>query len=470
MSEHGTLVERLARHVRDLDYDRIPAEPMRLAKLLVYDTLGTGLGGYQELLGRKAVDFVLAAMPGDGAAILGDGGRSTSEGAAFANATMVKILGMDDSHRSASHIAAQVIPAALAAGEARRTDGRTLLAAIVGAYDVAVRVGRAVHAEQRRRGLDVKGTVGAIAAAAAAGRCAGLDAEGLSDAMALAADMASGTEQYVYEPGQCETKDLIAGFAARNGVFATQLAAHGFRGPRGALDGEYGFFRAFGPGRDVDPGPFADLGEHYAIETTAFKPHGGCRHTHQAVDAVQRILGEVDLRPADVSRVVVKTYRYATEPFFRVDPDPPARGVAGLSIRVATALALVRGRAWPEDFAHWDDPEVRRLRRLTEVEVDPEIEAAHPERNGARVVVELADGRSFAGFTPYAKGEPELRLTEAELTAKFDALTRAVLPPGRAEAIYDLCLHLERAEEVGELVGLTSSRAVAGRRLAVAGV
>lgn len=470
MSEHGTLVERLARHAHDLDDDRIPAEPVRLAKWLLFDTLGTGLGGYQEQLGRKAVDFAVTQMPGNAATILGDGRKATVEGAAFANATMVKILGMDDSHRSASHIAAQVIPAALAVGEAHRADGRTLLAAIVAAYDVAVRVGRTVHAVQRRRGLDIKGTVGAIAAAAAVGRCAGLDVERLTDAMALAADMASGTEQYVYEPGQCETKDLISGFAARSGVFATQLAAHGFRGPRGALDGEYGFFRAFGPGRGVDPAPFADLGEHFAIETTAFKPHGGCRHTHQAVDAVQRILGQVDLRPEEIVRVVVKTYRYATEPFFRVDPDPSARGVAGLSIRVATALALVRGRAWPEDFAHWDDPAVRRLRRLTDVEVDSEIEAAHPEKNGARVIVKLADGRAFNGFTPYAKGEPELRLTEAELTAKFDSLTRAVLPPGRAEAIYDLCLHLETAEDVGALVGLTVPPAVAERRLAAAGV
>ena len=74
------------------------------------------------------------------------------------------------------------------------------------------------------------------------GLCAKLDVETLSNALALAADMSSGTEQYVYDPGPCDTKDLISGFAARSGVFATELAAYGFYGPRGGLDGEYGFF------------------------------------------------------------------------------------------------------------------------------------------------------------------------------------------------------------------------------------
>ncbi len=269
-----TLIERLAQHASELPYSAIPTEARHAVRRLVFDSLGTGLGGYQRELGRKAVRFAVEGTPGVDATIIGDGRQSTLEGAAFANATMIKILGMDDSHRSASHIASQVIPAALAVGERYGVSGRELVRAIVVTYDLAVRVGLAVRYAQRARGLDMKGTIGAIASALVSGLCAGLDQERLAHAIALGADLSSGTEQYVYDRGQCDTKDLIAGFAARNGVFAMRLAASNFYGPRGGLDGEYGFFRAFGEG-SYDPALFDDLGEHFAIVTTAFKPARG---------------------------------------------------------------------------------------------------------------------------------------------------------------------------------------------------
>ena len=406
MSNPAPLVESIATYGVNLHFEAISAEASKLAKWLVFDSLGTGLGGYQTALGQKTVRFVTENRSGTQATLLGDGSKASIEDAAFANATLIKILGMDDSHRTASHIASQVMPAVLATSEVYKASGKDVMVAIVAAYDLAIRLGKAVRQAQRARGLDVKATVGTIAAALGAGLCARLDAKTLSHALALAADMASGTEQYVYESDHCDTKDLVAGFAARSGVFAVQLAQSGFYGPRGALEGDYGFLRAFGNMTGADA--FNDLGEDFAITSTAFKPHGGCRHTHQAVDAVQQILAKASFNPANVGRVVVKTYQYALEPSFRIDPNPGSREVAGLSIRVATALAIVRGSTWPSDYAHWDDPEVRRLRQLTDVEIEPNIEAAYPDKNGCKVEVMLKDGQTHEGYVDFAKGEPRV--------------------------------------------------------------
>ena len=214
-----SLVEQFAHYAAELSYADLTPDAIRIAKRLVFDSLATGLGGYQWQLGQNAAAFAADGMPGSEATILGSGRKASLEGATFANATMIKILGMDDSHRAASHIAAQVIPAALAVAEARGTSGRELLVAIVAGYDLAVRVGQAVRMAQRERGLDVKGTVGPIAAALAGGRCAGLDAGRLAHALALGANMGSGTEQYVYERGKCDTKDLLSGFGrAQRGI------------------------------------------------------------------------------------------------------------------------------------------------------------------------------------------------------------------------------------------------------------
>lgn len=456
MNDSRNLLEQIADYAINLRYEDIPPEAAEMAKVIVFDSIGTGLGGYQRELGRKAVRYAETMMAGDDATLLGSGQRVSLEGAAFANGVMVKILGMDDSHRSAGHIASQLVPALLAVGEANNATGEDMLVSIVAAYDFAVRVGRLVRPMQRERGLDLKGTLGAISSALAVARCAGLDRETMINCVALAADLSSGTEQYVYEAGSCDTKDLIAGFAARNAVFALKLADSGFYGPSGALDGEYGFFRAFGDG--YEPDMFADLGEEFAILGTGFKPHGGCRHTHQAIDAVQAILRQGPLDISAIERIELGTYGYATRPIFRVDPNPPSREVAGLSIRVSTAVALQQGSAWPHDFTAWDDPEVRRLRNLIDVQVDSEIEADYPALNGCRLRVTLDSGETRQAYLPNVKGEPEFRMSPAEMREKFTVLTRDLFGEDRVDHIEQLCMNLESVAETAELLRICSAR------------
>lgn len=458
------LLEKFADYTLSLQLDDVPPDALDLAKWIVFDSIGTGLGGYQRDLGQKAARYASAAMPGDQAILLGAGERVSLEGAAFANAVIIKILGMDDSHRSAGHIASQVIPVVLAVGEAYGANGEDMLVAIIAAYDFAVRIGRQVRAAHRARGNDLKGTLGAMTAALAAARCAGSDRETLINTVALAADLASGTEQYVYEGGPCDTKDLISGFAARNAIFALKLAESGFYGPRGALDGEYGYFSAFGGSSSAhapqgfDPGAFDDLGQDFAILGTAFKPHGGCRHTHQAIDAAQAILQEGALDTSAIKRISLKTYGYATRPSFRVDPNPPARDVAGLSIRVSTAVALTQGSAWPHDFTTWDAPEARRLRNLIDVQIDEEIEASYPDRNGCRLEIELTGGETRQAYLPNMKGEPEFRMTAGEMRRKFAVLTRDLFDDARADHIYAACSELERLDDIGALTQICSAR------------
>lgn len=455
MSASKNLLEQIVDYAINLRYEDIPAEALELAKTIVFDSIGTGLGGYQRELGSKALAYAESMMAGDEATLLGNGRRVSVEGAAFANGVMVKILGMDDSHRSAGHIASQLVPAVLAVGEAYHSTGKEIIVAIVAAYDFAVRVGGLVRPVQRERGLDLKGTLGAISTALALARCARLDRETSINCVALAADLASGTEQYVYEAGLCDTKDLIAGFAARNAVFALRLAASGFYGPRGALDGEYGFFRAFGDG--YEPDLFADLGHNFAILGTGFKPHGGCRHTHQAIDAVQAILQDGPLDISAIESIQLGTYGYATRPIFRVDPNPLSREVAGLSIRVSTAVALQQGSAWPHDFNAWDDPQVRRLRNLIDVQVDSEIEADYPRLNGCRLRIRLDSGQVRQAYLPNMKGEPEFRMTRDEMREKFAVLTRQLFADARVDQIYQRCMNLESSDHIGQLLQLCAA-------------
>jgi 2-methylcitrate dehydratase PrpD len=98
------------------------------------------------------------------------------------------------------------------------------------------------------------------------------------------------------------------------------------------------------------------------------------------------------------------------------------------------------------------------LRHLTDIQVDPEIQATYPATNGCRVRVTLKDGRAHEGHTPYAKGEPELPMTAGEIKKKFEVLTRDVLPAGGADQIFQKCMNLEKEGDLSSLMVLVAAR------------
>jgi 2-methylcitrate dehydratase PrpD len=179
------------------------------------------------------------------------------------------------------------------------------------------------------------------------------------------------------------------------------------------------------------------------------------------VDAVQQLLADAPIDPHAITGIKLETYSYATKPIFRVDPNPPSRDVAGLSIRVATAVALTHGDVMPDDLADWDAPLVQKLRQMVEIEIEPEIEAQYPNMNGCRLHVTLASGDTRIAYLPNMKGEPEFPMTEADLKTKFTALTHRLFNAERGEALYNLCARLETLSDINSLLELARAEAPA---------
>ena len=447
-------VEKVATYAASLRFEDLTELTITRARQVVLDTLGTALGGYQSGLGRLAADYAATMQPGDAASLIADGRHSTLEGAAWANATMAKYLGMDDTHRVCGHVAAELVPVALALGEYKHLDGRKVITAIAAGYDVFGAIQPAVAEPQHERGLDHKGQAGTLASSITAGVALGLEAEKMAHALALSMDMACGTEQYVWDAGLCDTKDLLAGYAARNGIYAARLADFGFQGPPGALDGPYGYYHAFGGG--YDPAYLDGLGKDFVLAGTGFKPHAGCRHVHAGVDATQELLKAGQPALEEIVSIEIGTYKDAMTPSFRVNCDPESVGQAGYSLPVAVSVVLARGSWYREDIEAYSQPEIRRLWPLVKVYLDEEMEAAYPQKNGCVVRVVTKDGRRYEGRVNYAKGEPENMLTDAEFERKFRRLVGDLLPGDRIGQMLEMASKLEELEDVGELVHLTA--------------
>jgi 2-methylcitrate dehydratase PrpD len=445
-----TTAEALGAFAAALRYEDLPAAAATRATQLTLDVIGLTLGGQRTPAGRALSAFAAARLPGDGATIIGDGRRASAEGAAFVNAAVAKIVGMEDTNRAYGHVAVEVVPAALAAAETARRSGRDLIRSVVAGYEIFGRVGRQVRRAHLERGLDIKGTVGAIGAAAAAGAALGLDGEHMGHALAIATCLSSGLETYVHDPEESHTEYLISGFAARNGVAAARLAGAGFRGPRGALDGAHGFARAFGDGFD-GPAP-RDLGVRFEIDSAGVKPHAGCRHVHQAVDAALEARRQGPLDLDRVARIDVGTYLHAVAAPFRTTLVPASPAAAGYSLPVATVVALVFGGFSPEDIPRYTDERVRRLLPKVDVHVDPEIQAGHPRRNGCVVRVTLDDGRVVEGRVEYARGEPENMLADREFEDKFRVLAGDLLAAPAVDRWIAALWALNRVDDVGTVV------------------
>src|SRR5690606_34110902 len=90
-------------------------------------------------------------------------------------------------------------------------------------------------------------------------------------------------------------------------------------------------------------------------------------------------------------------------------PNPTSRLGAMFSIPHVVAVALRHGAVRPDSFgaAALNDGELARLRHVTTVTVDDELEARLPFARGARVEVTLADGSTLDATVPNAVGDSD---------------------------------------------------------------
>lgn len=83
------------------------------------------------------------------------------------------------------------------------------------------------------------------------------------------------------------------------------------------------------------------------------------------------------------------------------------------------ALAARFGHAGLTEFdAQFLAPDTVALREKVRMELDPEVDAAYPQRWIGKVTVQTTDGRQLAGRVEEPKGDPGNTLSRAELTAK----------------------------------------------------
>ena len=412
----------------DIRYDEMSERTREQAKACLADTLSIFTFGKQ--------------MPPAGElkqALGEDKIYTNTENLAYWIGGSTRLLDLDDGQRFAmGHPGVPIVSAAVATAytQGGTVDGKQFLEAIVKGYETYCYIGRSINpSAYLDRGFDATSVCGAPAAAVASGVLKGLDAQQLKNAVAIAASLTGGLNQYV-EDGS-SPKYLCAGWGAKLGISATKLAQCGLTGPEEIFEGRLGVAHAFSPKPNVEHMLHPKLS--WEINYSYLKKYSCVRRIHATLDCIEEIMAEGKLTYEDVDKVNVYGGRFIAS----AGTYAPATEVkAQTSVPYTVALLLRYGEVTLERIEdNLNSGEVEAIsRRVTVVEDETfnELTKREPSLWGAvRVEVLAADGRRFERESHVAIGDPEKPFSKEVLKKKFLSLVQDVWSAEKAEQAWD---------------------------------
>ena len=415
-----TLAKELGQMVFDTSVERIPGPTVDAATNLLIDTVGCTLAGSQRPVAQSVLK-AMSALVGEsekGVEVIGTTARLPPAHAAFAMATAAHALELDDTDaQSFCHVGAVVIPAALAVAQERSSSGAELLGAIVGGYEVAVRLARMANPSHRLRGFHTTANVPAFGAAAASARLLGGGPEDIANAIAVSASFLGGTFEFLSHGSNI--KRVHAGKASFAGITGAVLALNGVDGPPTALEGEAGFFATM---TDRPRGGQSQLehGDDWLIDEIGIKPYPCCRFCHSSIDSALHLY-RPGVSTDEIESITISVSELCARQTGDATPHNELR--RQFSTPYSVGVALLRGRVGLDDYQQ-PDLAALDLATLCAVEVNGEI---GPTDRQSDVTVRWRDGTVETARTLLPRGEPQTPLTGADIEEKFFDLAGTTL-------------------------------------------
>jgi 2-methylcitrate dehydratase PrpD len=449
-SEISAQTRRLAQYLSVAPSTPLPPEVTHKTKHHVIDTVAAMVSGAELPPGKRGLAYVSDAA--DGPSVLVGGPRATPVDAALANGMSAHADETDDSHaRSISHPGCAVVPAALAIGDLRRSNGEQVLRAVAAGYDVGTRVvlslGKPVL-DTESSGRSTHAFCGLFGATAAASTLYEFTEEQARHALSYAAQSASGVTSWVRDPNHVEKAFVFAGMPAANGVRAAAMVASGCDGVDDVFSGVPNFLDALSA--DVRRDELADgLGERYEIMATNIKKFAVGSPAQAAVQAMLELVDEEPIDPAQVSSIRI----VLPHDLCRVVDD---RSMPDICCQYLVAGTLV-DRKFTFAMAHDDDrmtdPAITDLRARTELVPDPEQAGVRT----ADVTVTLRDGRTRQRFVGAVRGTVDDPMTDDEVSAKAVDLMEPVLGRVATEKLMDRLWTLDTCTDITDVTEMLTA-------------
>ncbi|WP_246174435.1 MmgE/PrpD family protein [Bradyrhizobium paxllaeri] len=411
------------------------------AKRSILNFFATALGSAHD----PAVTIAMRTLsPFSGAAtsaVIGRTDRLDAMSAAFVNAISANLLDFDDTHpETIIHPAAPVAAPAFALAEARELPGRDVLTAFILGVEVECRIGNAVSPHHYARGWHITSTCGIFGAAAACAKLLGLSADGIANAIGIAASQSAGNVENL----PTAAKNVSVGNAARNGLFAALLAQQGYEAAPRAIEGPLGWARAMGDDPDLER-LLGSLGRTWEISKNTYKPYPAGIVFHAVIDAcfaLRSRIGRID----QIEAVIVQG-----SALLLARGDRPVRNErdARVSIHHCVACSLLIGAAGVSEFARETvfRPDIAKFREKVRAELDGSM----PD-GAAHVSIRLASGETVAETVTSPRGSLADPLGDRDIEAKLRDGVRTGGSNWDAERIIEAVWQLDACDDIPSLM------------------
>jgi len=442
----------LAKFVANLKYEDLRGEVVSKAKGCILDQIGVEIGVSRKPWLKIGYDYVMGLGGKEEATIVCYGDKTTTENAAFVNATFGHGFEMDDVYAPAlAHPGPIVVPAALAVGEKEQIGGKDLILAVTVGYEVMGRSGHAMSPTQLYRGFHPISIAGPLGSATAAGKILRLDAEKMVHAMAVGASFACGLTE-CYKSGG-EVKRYHSGAASSGGIRAANLARMGLTGPTTILEGPLGI-RAFSD--SFTPEVLLDgLGEYFVMNNIWHKKYSCNGMIHAPIDAIKAIRAKHEIDLEKIESVIVGSNVHAINEVGSIRKPKDIFGFQ-FSMCYSLALQLVKGNNDFPDYTeeNMHDPAIARLSEKIQVERDQYIDSLFPEKIGGKVTIKMKGGERYSETVEDCRGTPLNPMTKEEHENKVRNVARVNLSKEQVDRIIATVDHLEDLRDVRELAAL----------------
>jgi 2-methylcitrate dehydratase PrpD len=444
--------EDLAEFICQTKFADIPDGAIDAAKRHVLDFCGVAIAGSKEPAVKMVSEYVKNVGARCEAGVFGQGFRTETSLAALVNGTSAHVLDYDDySMDTWTHPTATILPGILALGEKHGASGKEVFEAYIVGIEVASKIGEAVGSPQYEGGWHCTGTIGTICAAVGAARLLRLDRSKVKASLGIAASLAGGLRQNF----GTMTKALHAGRAAQNGAFAATLAERGFSASDNVLEGQFGFAKVFGSGKniDLDGTNLRTIVPDFLISPgVRVKFYPSCGATHCGIEAALYLRGKYNIQAADVVGIELSTHPMVPEVAFSHEPETAEQ--AKVSAEYCVSRALIDGQVSLDHFTTEAvmESEVQQLLRKVRYVTTKNREEKYSVATG--VTIKMRDGKVYSKRIEMPKGAPENPLTPEELHWKFRDCTSLMFSTQDTEKILDLVSNLERLVDISELMQL----------------
>ncbi len=444
-----TIARRIAQWAMKLRYEDLPQKTVHEVKRRVIDSLATTLGAYRSHPAKVVRAKAMAVSdPPPAANVWGTKHFTTPDLAAFANGAMVRYLDYNDTYLSLEPAhPSDNLSACVAVTQSAGKTGRDLILAAVIAYEIQCRLCDA--ASLRAGGWDHV-VYGALSSAVAAGRLWGLDEDQLEHALGIAGVCNIATRQT--RTGQiADWKACAFSNAARNGVFAADLARRGLTGPNEIFEGPKGLMKQLNIpgaakvvlGRDGD----------FMIDKTYIKFWPAEYHSQSAIDAC------LQMRPQVLGKKITEIYMKSFEAAVSIigsEPEklrPTSRETADHSMFYCCAAALVDGDVTLATFDEHrlTDPKLLDLIDRTKIVEDAELNKGYPRGIPNDITITCADGTKVNKRVDFPRGHAGNPMTDDEVVAKFKRMAEGVVSDKTAAEILDRGWSLDSMKDVTPL-------------------